>query len=81
MLKPINPEVHLEVYSKEIIRNVDRDLYQLPFIKHIPCIHQQRFHQIFVVPTKISPKHCFPWQKKLETGYIYNNRECLNKLE
>ena len=40
MLKPIKPEVHLEVYSKEIIRNVDRDLYQLPFIKHIPCIHQ-----------------------------------------
>ena len=70
MLKPINPEVHLEVSSKEIIRNVDRDLYQLPFIKHIPCMHQQRFHQNIVFHGK-----------KLETGYIYNNRECLNKLE
>lgn len=36
VLKLINPEVHLEVYYKEIIRDLDKDLYQLPFI---PAMH------------------------------------------
>lgn len=35
-LKLVSPEVPLEVYSKELIKDLGKYLCQLPFDKHIP---------------------------------------------
>lgn len=64
------------VYSKQVIGDLDKYLYELLFIKHIPCAAHQ-MHKLSPLTAKMFTKTLFLMTKKSETSDICNKKECL----